>query len=602
MSRIAIVDKEKCNPNKCKKECIKACPPMRSGKQVIDIEDLAITEQINDKKQIIKIVESLCIGCNQCVRVCPFNAIKIINLPIENKNDIIHRYSINGFRLYKLPILKQNIVIGIIGENGIGKTTIIDILTKKIIPNFENFNKSLTKKEIINKFKGNVLQNYLQKLYNDQLTFSVKEQYLQTFDLTVNDFLLFNSIDLTNLPLSFYELEIDKIINNNILTLSGGELQKLLCWITSMKNADVYIFDEPSNFLDVKQRLIISRLIKSLSENKYVVVIEHDLSILDYICDELYIIYGKPTAFGIVSKPLTVFEGINMYLEGFISTQNIRFRDYEFNLRPSYELRNENIIENNISFDSHIIEYPNYKLTIQNSNINLNNTINIILGENGTGKSTFINWLGKSLDVVVSIKEQFTNIEELKINNLYPTVLELFYHKIGNYYFDHSYQHNVISQLDIEILQNKTIDELSGGELQRVMIALCLGHQSDIYLLDEPSANLDIEKRLKIIKILKKFVVNNNKTLFIIEHDIMMCVAFGQELNSKIFLVKQDNYVNNIKECSVSQPLDFVSGINSFLQLLNITMRISNHNRPRINKYGSQLDQEQKKNGNYYGI
>ena len=146
------------------------------------------------------------------------------------------------------------------------------------------------------------------------------------------------------------------------------------------------------------------------------------------------------------------------------------------------------------------------------------------------------------------------------------------------------------------------MDELSGGELQRVEIVLCLGKPADIYLLDEPSANLDIEKRLNVIKIIKNFISNNNKSVFIIEHDIVMSVAFSQECNSNILLVKQISCENDVKICAISEPLTFTTGINRFLELMGITMRISGHNRPRINKLNSQLDKEQKTNGNFYGI
>lgn len=74
-----------------------------------------------------------------------------------------------------------------------------------------------------------------------------------------------------------------------------------------------------------------------------------------------------------------------------------------------------------------------------------------------------------------------------------------------------------------------------------------------------------------------------------------MSVTFAQEYNSTILLVSQDNFENGIKSFSISQPLDFVSGINGFLKLMSINMRISGHNRPRINKFNSQLDKEQKK-------
>jgi translation initiation factor RLI1 len=82
----------------------------------------------------------------------------------------------------------------------------------------------------------------------------------------------------------------------------------------------------------------------------------------------------------------------------------------------------------------------------------------------------------------------------------------------------------------------------------------------------------------------------------------MMSVAFSQEYTSKILLVKQESYENNLKTCSISRPLNFAEGINSFLELMGITMRISDYNRPRINKFNSVLDKEQKTNGNFYGI
>lgn len=621
MVRIAIIDQNKCKPDKCSKECIKRCPPQKTGKQVIEIVDIEeiskpnlVLQNLTDKKKIAKIFEKMCIGCGLCINACPFNAIKIVNLPEEKPEDIVHRYNANGFRLYKLPILKTNKVIGIVGENGVGKSTIINILCNKIKPNFEMFNADLSNKDIIANFKGNVLQNYFKDLYSDKLVFSIKEQKIKKNipNINVKDFLKLKGfdIDLIELPNTYYLLEINKLIELQLQKLSGGELQRLLCWITANSNANVYIFDEPSNFLDIKQRLEVSKLIKSLQdEGKYVIVIEHDLSMLDYISDELFIVYGNAGAYGIVSRPLTTSEGINMYLDGYIPTENVRFREEEFKLKQANDIcdiqdkTNQTELTNKFNYSSYQIEYKNYKLNIPEGTINLNNSIYVILGENGTGKTTFINWLGENSGLQVSIKEQNVNIRKYaNTNRTFPTVLELLHNKIRSSYFNQLFQTDIIKNLDIEQILTRKLDELSGGEFQSIQIALCLGKEADIYLLDEPSANLDIEKRLKVIKSIKKFINNNNKTVFIVEHDIMMSVAFSQEYTSKILLVKQESYENNVKTCSISTPLNFTDGINNFLELMGITMRIGDYNRPRINKFNSRLDREQKENRNFYGI
>jgi ATP-binding cassette subfamily E protein 1 len=607
MKRIAIVDENKCKPEKCKKECISVCPPQKGGKSVIEIEDIGIPQQITNKKQIAKIIESNCIGCNLCVKKCPFNAIKIVNLPNEIPTEITHRYSTNGFRLYRLPSVKPNMITGILGQNGVGKTTIVNILSNIIKPNFEQLEIEKQNNEIIAKFRGTSLQNYFNKLYNNELVISVKPQKIKNLIKNnqthlVSEFIASNGCNIIANEW-FDKLEINSIIDKQISFLSGGELQRLLCWMTAMKEADVYIFDEPTNFLDIKQRLEISKMIYSLKQtNKYVFVIEHDLSILDYIADEIYILYGNPSVYGIVSKPLSPLEGINNYLDGYIPSENIRFREEKFTLKLTNEISTLQTNDaNNILCDypDHKIEYgTDYELNIPSGYIQ-QTSLNVILGENGTGKTTFINWLSQLSGFICSIKLQNTDISPYRMNNgKYKTVYTVLYENIGMKINDTTFITDVIKQLNIEMLFEKTLNTLSGGELQRVMIALCLGKEADIYFLDEPSANLDIENRLNVIRTVKKFM-NQNKCCFVIEHDIMMSVSFAEEQYSKIILLTQVHH-NQKKVCQITRPLHFAEGINAFMQSLNITMRISTHNRPRINKHDSRLDKQQKNNGTYY--
>lgn len=94
------------------------------------------------------------------------------------------------------------------------------------------------------------------------------------------------------------------------------------------------MFDEPSSYLDVKQRLKAARMIRSLlSPDNYVIVVEHDLSILDYLSDFICCLYGNPGAYGVVTMPFSVREGINIFLSGFVHTENMRFRDEELTFK-----------------------------------------------------------------------------------------------------------------------------------------------------------------------------------------------------------------------------------------------------------------------------
>jgi ATP-binding cassette subfamily E protein 1 len=223
------------------------------------------------------------------------------------------------------------------------------------------------------------------------------------------------------------------------------------------------------------------------------------------------------------------------------------------------------------------------------------------MGENGNGKSTFIKYIAKTLGVPISYKDQTLGIKKYAKNGVYPTVNQLFYDNIHLSYTDAKFINEVVRPLNIIDIQDRQLDKLSGGELQKVLLILCLGTPASIYLIDEPSSNMDIEKRLTVIKVIKRYILNNNKCAFIIEHDIMMAVSFAQEFTSRILLIdKKYNKEEDKRVCTVSSYLGFKEGITTFLKSLDITMRVASHNRPRINKYNSQLDREQKLTECYY--
>ena len=99
------------------------------------------------------------------------------------------------------------------------------------------------------------------------------------------------------------------------------------------------MFDEPSSYLDISQRLNASRTIRSLLKpEKFVICVEHDLSILDYLSDFVCVLYGLPGAYGVVTLPFGVREGINIFLEGKVPTENLRFRETSLNFKVTDNL------------------------------------------------------------------------------------------------------------------------------------------------------------------------------------------------------------------------------------------------------------------------
>jgi ATP-binding cassette subfamily E protein 1 len=146
--RIAIINPDKCKPKKCGLECKKTCPVNRMGKICIEVEA---------KSKICMISEILCVGCGMCIRACPYQAIDIINLPKSLSGEVTHRYGENSFKLHRLPMPRAGEVLGLVGTNGIGKSTALKILSGNLKPNLGNFAEPPEWEEIIKHFRGSEL-------------------------------------------------------------------------------------------------------------------------------------------------------------------------------------------------------------------------------------------------------------------------------------------------------------------------------------------------------------------------------------------------------------------------------------------------------------
>ena len=326
--RIAIVNKDKCKPKKCKQECKKTCPINKAGKLCIEVQPTSKQAEIS---------EELCIGCNLCVKKCPFEAIKIINLPTNLSKLTTHRYGMNSFKLHRLPVPRNGQVLGLVGQNGTGKSTALQILAGKVKPNLGRYNDVPEWSEILKYFRGSELQNFFTKLLEDNYKASIKPQYVDSIPKAVSGKLrdIIEKKDQKKNSAELLELlELSHLVDREIGQLSGGELQRMAIMIVAMQNVAIYMFDEPSSYLDVKQRLTAAKCIRSVLTNEnYVIVVEHDLSVLDYLSDFVCCLYGEPSVYGVVTMPFTVREGINVFLAGFVPTENLRFRDVELSFK-----------------------------------------------------------------------------------------------------------------------------------------------------------------------------------------------------------------------------------------------------------------------------
>lgn len=594
LTRIAIVNSDKCRPRKCRQECKKSCPVVRSGKLCIEVQP--------DSK-LAFISEQLCIGCGICPKRCPFDAINIINLPTNLESQVTHRYGPNSFKLHRLPMPRPGQVLGLVGTNGIGKSTALKILSGKLKPNLGRHDNPPDWEDVIKHFRGSELQNYFTKLLEDDLKAVVKPQYVDQIPRAVKGpnksvrYLIESRASLGNMEQMANVLELNHIMDRDINLLSGGELQRFAIGTVAVQKADVYMFDEPSSYLDVKQRLSAALVIRSLlRDNDYIIVVEHDLSVLDYLSDYICVLYGKPAVYGVVTLPYSVREGINIFLDGHIPTENLRFRDESLTFRIA-ETTDDFAIDKSRAFT-----YPKMEKTLGGFKLNIeagdftDSEIIVMMGENGTGKTTFCRLLAGALkpDSKKSVPEMRISMKPQTITPKFDgTVRQLFFKKIKQSFLSPQFQTDVVKPLKLDDFIDQEVKNLSGGELQRVAIVLALGIPADIYLIDEPSAYLDSEQRIIASRVIKRFIMHSKKTAFIVEHDFIMATYLADRV---IVFDGQPGI-----DAHANKPESLLTGCNTFLKNLNVTFRRDPTNyRPRINKNGSQLDQEQKMSGNYF--
>ncbi|HUR61289.1 MAG TPA: ribosome biogenesis/translation initiation ATPase RLI [Candidatus Thermoplasmatota archaeon] len=587
--RIAVLLADRCQPKKCQQECIRFCPPVRSG--VID------TIKMSPETEKPVISEELCIGCGICVNKCPFDAIRIIGLPQELEGDLVHQYGKNGFRLFKLPVPKLGAATGILGPNGMGKTTAIKILAGEEIPNLGEWEKTPSWDPILAKYKGTELGEYLKMVVDKGVRTARKPQYVdqlpKAFKGTVRSLLKKTDTD-GRWDLVVPRLNIGHVMERSMDQVSGGELQRIAIGATLLKDADVYFFDEPSSYLDIHERLRVARVIQDLAQKKRVIVIEHDLAILDFLTEQVHLVYGEEGTYGVMTSARNVRHGINTYLTGFLPEENIRVREepIRFESRPP---RPKSELIDLLDFPALHKDLGSFKLDSEQGSIHHGEVVGVV-GPNGTGKTTCVKMLAKVIppdgdlqlpDVKVSYKPQYVKAD------YEGTVKELFLTQAPELLTSGFYQSEIARPMTLKPLLEKECQALSGGELQRVAVSLSLYRDADIYLLDEPSAYLDVNQRINTAKTIRRVMEKKAKSALIVDHD----VYFLDLVADSMMVFGGQPAIHG----TASGPHLLRDGMNRFLKDVGVTFRRDNETRrPRINKPDSRLDREQRDAGEYY--
>ncbi|KAI3997528.1 hypothetical protein MKX01_008135 [Papaver californicum] len=533
LSRIAVLNPDSCKPNKCRQECKKYCPVVLS---------------------------CFCFYGKLYVKL--------------------------------LPVPRPGQVLGLVGTNGIGKSTALRVLSGELKLNLGRFDNPPDWQEILAYFRGNELQNYFTRMLTEKLKvihYSIQEVLEQNDERNVKEELC-------------CDLELNQVKDRNVGDLSGGELQRFAIAVVAMQSADSYMFDKPSSFLDVKQRL-------------------KALIVLDYLSDFICCLYGKPGAYGVVTLPFSVREGINIFLAGFVPTENLRIRDESltFKVAETPEDSAEKI-QSYARYNYHTMSKikGNFKLRIMEGEFT-DSQIVVMLGENGTGKTIYPNadifyefeircgFLNHCYNYIqaglMKPDEVETSDAEIPEFNVLQTpgdhvrcrysVRDFLHKRICDACMHPQVVSDAMKPLQIEQLMDQQVQNLSGGERQRVALCLCLGKSADIYLIDEPSAYLDSGQRIVSSKVIKRFILHAKKTAFVVEHDFIMATY----LADRVIVFEGRPSIG----CTANAPQSLLTGMNLFLSQLDITFRRDPTNfRPRINKLESTKDKEQKAAGTFY--
>ena len=242
-----------------------------------------------------------------------------------------------------------------------------------------------------------------------------------------------------------------------------------------------------------------------------------------------------------------------------------------------------NIIEiKNLSFN-----YTPNKTIFNNLNLNIKKgEITTLLGKNGCGKSTLIKLLSKNITNYAgniflenkelksySLKELAKKLSIVYQNNATPQEITVFdmvsFARLPyqNIFFYKKTKEDIekinfsLKETDLIDYKNTIVSELSGGQLQRVYIAMCLAQDTEIIILDEPTTFLDIKYQKSIMKLVKRLNQELHLTIIMVLHDINQAITYSDNIvalldgeiikNDKAHTLLDEELLNKIYDTAI---------------------------------------------------